>query len=154
MKSKFIYVSYIKTTPEKLWKSLTTSDDIPRWWGGGLRIQCEWKAGSPWRMSYENGRVADQGEILESHPPQHLVIRWQNEWNPELKKEGFSLCAFDLEGMEGAVKLTVTHGIDLPDSKFIEAVSAGWPMVLSNLKSLLETGEIVLKERTEQYGRG
>ncbi len=65
---------------------------------------------------------------------------------PELKAEGPSRCTFDLEPTGGAVKLTITHEIDRPDSKFIHAVNGGWPKVLSNLKSLLETGAIALQE--------
>jgi uncharacterized protein YndB with AHSA1/START domain len=151
MRSKFVYVSYIKTKQEKLWQALTTPEFIKQWWG--MNIKSDWKAASSWTMSYDDGRVADAGEIIEFNPPKRMVIKWRNEWNAELKEEGFSRCSFDLEGMNEAVKLTVTHGIDLPNSKFIEAVSAGWPLILSNLKSLLETGEVALKERTENYGK-
>jgi len=154
MKSKFVYVIYIKTAPEKLWHVLTTPEFIKRWWGGGITITSDWNVGSTWVMSYADGRVADAGEIVEFNPPKRMVIKWRNEWNPELKEEGFSRCTFDLEEIDGAVKLTLTHGIDLPNSKFIEAVSVGWPMILSNLKSFLETGEVVLKEKTERYGTG
>jgi len=77
--------------------------------------------------------------------PRRMVIQWQNEWNPELKAEGPSRCTFELEPMDNAVKLTIHHEIDRPDSKFIHAVSGGWPKVLSNLKSLLETGSAVLE---------
>jgi uncharacterized protein YndB with AHSA1/START domain len=153
MKSEFVYVSYIKTTPDKLWRSLTSPEIAKQWWGGGINIKCDWKKGSPWAMSYDDGRPADAGEILEVDPPGRMVIRWRNESNPELKEEGFSRCAIELEAMNGAVKLTVRHELDCPNSKFIAAVSSGWPLILSNLKSLLETGEVVLKERTDSYGR-
>jgi uncharacterized protein YndB with AHSA1/START domain len=153
MRSNFVYVSYIKTTPEKLWHALTTPEIIKRWWGGGLTVKSDWKPGSSWTISHADGRLADSGEILESEPPKHMVIKWRNESNLDLKKEGFTRCSIELEEMDDAVKLTVNHGIDLPNSKFIEAVSGGWPMILSNLKSLLEVGEVVLKERTESYGR-
>jgi hypothetical protein len=73
-----------------------------------------------------------------------LVIRWQNEWEPEFKAEGPSRCTIELEPEDNSVKLTITHEIDRPDSPFITAVSDGWPRILSNLKSLLETGKIVL----------
>jgi len=74
------------------------------------------------------------------------VIKWRNEFRPELKDEGYARCAMDLEPVDGTVKLTITHTMDRPDSKLIEAVSSGWPRILSNLKSLLETGEPVFKE--------
>ena len=67
-----------------------------------------------------------------------------NEWKPELKAEGPSRCTFELEPQGKAVKLTITHEIDRPGARFITAVSGGWPKVLSNLKSLLETGAIVV----------
>jgi uncharacterized protein YndB with AHSA1/START domain len=73
-----------------------------------------------------------------------MVIRWQNEWKPELKAEGPSRCTIELESVDRAVKLTITHEIDRPDSKLITAVSGGWPRILSNLKSLLETGEVAI----------
>jgi Activator of Hsp90 ATPase homolog 1-like protein len=75
-----------------------------------------------------------------------MVIRWQNEWKPEIKAEGPGRCTFELEPVGSAVKLTIIHEIDRPDSKLITAVSGGWPRVLSNLKSLLETGEIAITE--------
>jgi uncharacterized protein YndB with AHSA1/START domain len=73
-----------------------------------------------------------------------LVIRWQNQFKPELKAEGESLCTMELERSGTAVKLSITHTIEREPSKFIEAVSGGWPKILSNLKSLLETGSAVV----------
>ncbi|HTR81753.1 MAG TPA: SRPBCC domain-containing protein, partial [Bacteroidota bacterium] len=69
MKSKFVYVIYIKTAPEKLWHVLTTPEFIKRWWGGGITITSDWNVGSTWVMSYADGRVADAGEIVEFNPP-------------------------------------------------------------------------------------
>jgi uncharacterized protein YndB with AHSA1/START domain len=111
-----------------------------------VQCECDWKAGSPWKLVYPDGRVADFGEVAEADPPRLLVLKWCNEWKPELKAEGYSCCIFDLEPWTGAVKLTVTHVIDCAQSKFIEGVSIGWPKVLSNLKSLLETGTAALCE--------
>lgn len=79
-----------------------------------------------------------------------IVIKWRNEWSPEMKKEGFFRCTFDLEQTDEAVKLTIIHEIDVLNSKLIEAVAGGWPFVLSNLKTLLETGNIVSKEFKKQ----
>jgi len=152
MKSPFVYVIYIKTTPEKLWHALTTPQCMKLYWAGNMNFKSDWKVGSPWTVSYLDGQVADAGEILEFDPPKRMVIKWRNEWNPEMKEEGFSRCTFELEPTDGAVKLTVMHGIDVPNSKFIEAASVGWPFVLSNLKSLLETGEVVLKANATHQG--
>ncbi len=154
MKSAFVYVSYIKTTPEQLWHALTDPAMVKQWWGGGLLIQCDWEAGSQWAMGYDDGRPADSGEILEILPPERIVIKWRNESKAELKAEGYTRCEIVMEQMNEAVKLKITHSIDLPDSRFIEAVSGGWPMIISNLKSLLETGEVAMKEITNSYGKG
>jgi uncharacterized protein YndB with AHSA1/START domain len=144
--STFVYVTFIRTTPEKLWSALTSPTFTKEYWFG-MYQETDWKAGSSWRMVFPDGRVADTGEIVEVDPPKRLVLRWRNEFRPELKSEGYSRCTIDLEPLPDAVKLTITHEIDRTGSKFIEAVSSGWPRVLSNLKSLLETGEIVLKVR-------
>src|SRR5262249_9018610 len=102
------------------------------------------ESGSSWRLLFADGRVADTGEVLEVDPPGRLVLKWQNEFKPELKAEGPSRCTFELEQVGDAVKLTITHSIDRPESKIIAAVSGGWPRILSNRKSLLETGQIIL----------
>ncbi len=78
-------------------------------------------------------------------PPKRLALKWQNEWKPEMKAEGYSHLTMELEPMDGAVKLSIHHEMDRAESKFIQAVSGGWPSILSNLKSLLETGDVVLK---------
>jgi uncharacterized protein YndB with AHSA1/START domain len=105
-----------------------------------------WTKGSPWKLVASDGKVFDDGEIVESDPPRRLVIRWQHQNQPELKAEGASLCTMELEPTGNSVKLSITHSIEADPSKFIEAVSGGWPKILSNLKSLLETGAIVVKE--------
>jgi uncharacterized protein YndB with AHSA1/START domain len=88
----------------------------------------------------------DAGEIVEAEPPRRLVFRWQNQFKPELKAEGASLCTMELQPSGTAVKLSITHTIEREPSKFIEAVSGGWPKVISNLKSLLETGSAALQD--------
>jgi len=97
-------------------------------------------------MVYCDGTVSDAGEILEAEPPRRLVIRWQHQNKPELKAEGDSRCTLELEPTGSAVKLSIIHTIEREPSKFIEAVSGGWPKIISNLKSLLETGSIALGE--------
>jgi uncharacterized protein YndB with AHSA1/START domain len=148
--STFIYVTYIKTTPERLWSALTSKDFTRQYWLGAY-CESDWKPGSPWKLAFDDGRIADAGEIVEADPPRRLVIKWRNEWSPELKAEGYSLCTFEIEAVPGAdaeaVKLSVLHNIDRPQSAFIQAVSGGWPRILSNLKSLLETGTVVLPKK-------
>jgi uncharacterized protein YndB with AHSA1/START domain len=145
-KPKFVYVTFIRTTPQKLWSALTDPDFTKQYWFG-VHHETDWKAGSPWKLVFADGRVADAGEIVESSPPRRLVIKWRNEFKPELKAEGYSRCTIEIEPVNGAVKLTILHEIDAPGSKFIEAVSGGWPLILSNLKSLLETGKVVLEDK-------
>ena len=147
-KSEFIYTTYIKTTPQKLWDALTNPEFIKQYWFGA-HVESDWKAGSPWKLCFADGQVADAGEIVGNVPLTRLIIRWRNEWNPDFKAEGYSRCTFAIEAVENLVKLTVTHGIDKESSKFIGGISDGWPKVLSNLKSLLETGQVVMKEHVD-----
>ena len=142
-RSQFLYVTFIRTTPAKLWEALTDPAFTRQYWFG-TTIECAWTKGAPWRMVAENGTLTDTGEILEIDPPRRIVIRWRNEWSAELKAEGFSRCTIELEPVDRAVKLTIKHEIDRPDAKLITAVSGGWPQILSNLKSLLETGEVAV----------
>ncbi len=144
--SRFVYVSYIRTTPDKLWSALTNSDFAQQYWLG-IRPEAEWKAGGSWKLMFKDGRIADIGEIIEFEPAKRLSIRWRNEFKPEMKAEGWSLCTMEIEPVGEAVKLTVTHSMKREGAKFIGAVSGGWPQVLSNLKSLLETGSVVLPPR-------
>jgi uncharacterized protein YndB with AHSA1/START domain len=149
-KPKFVYVTYIRTTPEKLWAALTDQQTIRKYWFG-ITAECDWKPGSPWRLKFEDGGTADTGEILESDPPKRLVIgNWQNQFKPELKTAGTSRCTMEIEMAEyypryggKAVKLTIIHEAEAEEgAPLIEAVSGGWPKILSNLKSLLETGDV------------
>ena len=86
-KTRFVYVTYIRTTPEKLWQALTTPEFMRQYWFGS-HAESDWTAGSPWQLLFNDGSLADSGEILEAVPPRRLVIRWLNEWKPEFKAEG------------------------------------------------------------------
>jgi uncharacterized protein YndB with AHSA1/START domain len=138
--SRFVYVTYIRTTPEKLWEALLRPEFTRQYWSG-VYHEATWKVGEPWKLMIPDGRVGDSGQILEIDPPRRLVVSWRNEFVPELHEEGYSRASFLLEPIDSAVKLTVTHEMDKPASKLIDAVSNGWPSLLSSLKSLLETGE-------------
>jgi uncharacterized protein YndB with AHSA1/START domain len=143
-RSTFVYVSYIRTTPERLWSALTEDTEFMKQYWFGVHCESEWVPGSSWKMVYGDGSITDAGEIAEAEPPRRLVIRWRHEKRPELKVEGESLCTIELEPTGEVVKLTITHSIEREPSKFIVAVSGGWPKIISNLKSLLETGTVVL----------
>jgi uncharacterized protein YndB with AHSA1/START domain len=143
-KSSFVYVTYIRTAPDTLWSALTSPEFAQKYWLGA-RPEAEWKPGGSWKLIFPDGRVADTGQIVEFEPGKRLSIRWRNEFRPELKGEGWSLCTMEIApAANETVKLTVTHSIDREGSKFIAAVSGGWPQILSNLKSLLETGSVIL----------
>ena len=144
MSDRFVYVTYIRTTQEKLWEALTNPEFIRAYWFG-MTQESQWKPGASWQMKWTDGTVTDAGEIVESDRPRRLVIAWRNEWKPELTAEGFSRATYALEPVGDVMKLTVTHEIDRTGSKFIEAVAGGWPKVLASLKSFLETG-VALKE--------
>jgi len=138
--SRFVYVTYIRTTPEKVWRALIDPEFTRRYWAETWQ-ESEWKPGASWRIMIPDGTVADAGEILEIEPHRRLVLKWRNEFRPELREEGYSRLTYELEPQTESVKLTIIHEIDVPDSKLIQAVSGGWPAILASLKSLLETGE-------------
>ena len=149
-KDQFIYVTYIRTTPEKLWKALIEPELTRQFWCDTTQ-ESEWKPGASWKILMPDGRVADSGEVVEIEPNRRLVLKWRNEFRPELQAEGYSRMTYELEKEGNSVKLTVIHEIEKEGSKFIEAVSSGWPHILASLKSLLETGESL--EETREWPR-
>jgi uncharacterized protein YndB with AHSA1/START domain len=138
-KSSFVYVTYIRTTPEALWAALTTPEFMKKYWFD-MNFETDWQVGSSWRLVFPDGRVADTGKIVEIDKPKRLVLRWRHEFRPELHAEGAARCTIEIEPAGEVVRLTITHEIDKPGSKLIGAVSIGWPKILSSLKTLLETG--------------
>lgn len=149
--SRFVYVTYIRTSPEKLWAALIEPEFTRQYWAGTYQVS-DWKVGSDWKNMIPDGRVGDSGKVLVFDPPRRLSVSWRNEFMPDMKAEGHSTCTYDLEPAGSAVKLTVTHTIDTPNSKLIGGVSEGWPHLLASLKSLLETGESLLESRTWPEG--
>ncbi len=146
-KSTFVYVTYIRTTPEKLWEALTQTG-FAREFFFATTLEADWKAGAAWRSTAPDGTLIDSGEIVEIDPPKRLVVTWRNDYKPEMKAEGDSRMTYELEPKGEMVKLSVLHEMDRGQSKFIQAVSNGWPIILSSLKSLLETGESLEETRT------
>jgi uncharacterized protein YndB with AHSA1/START domain len=152
--TEFVYVTYIHTTPEKLWDALTHPSFTLRYWGIGM--QSDWRVGSVIRLQWGPGQVfrdVDQ-VVLESEPYRRLSYRWHNYqrehaelfgWSEEtfadLVKEPRSKVTFDLEPFGETVKLTVIHDDFQPDSEMLKGVRDGWPTILSNLKTLLETNQ-------------
>ena len=135
-KPKFVYVTYIATTPEQLWEALTNGDCTEKYWFGS-RIQSDWKVGSPFKIVTGVGPKDWQGEVLQCVPPRLLSYTFQVLG----RTEHFSRVVFELEQHGPVVKLTLTHDeLDEKDDNFCKGISEGWPAVLSNLKSLLEGG--------------
>jgi uncharacterized protein YndB with AHSA1/START domain len=135
-----VYVTYIRTTAEKLWRALIEPEFTRQFWFDTAQ-ESEWTPGASWRIVKADGRTADSGEVVEIEPSKRLVLKWRNEIFPEMTAEGYSRLTYEIEEQGETVKLTVTHVMEKSGSKFIKAVSTGWPMILSSLKSLLETGE-------------
>ena len=131
----YVYVIYILSTPEKVWEALTDAEISARYWE--RENVSDWKVGSHWEHRL-SGKPADVvGKVLESDPPHRLVTSWASPNDPENPAKT-SRMAIDIVEMGGKVRLTVTHA-DLDDAG-VKAVAGGWPAVLSNLKTLLETG--------------
>jgi uncharacterized protein YndB with AHSA1/START domain len=149
--SRFVYVTYIRTTTEKLWRALIEPEFTRQFWCD-TRQECEWKPGASWRLMIPDGRVGDSGEVIEIEPGRRLVLKWRNEFIPEMRADGDSRLTYELEQQGEAVKLTLIHESDKPGSKLIEGVSRGWPHILASLKSLLETGESL--EATRRWPEG
>ncbi|MDD5199392.1 MAG: SRPBCC family protein [Terrimicrobiaceae bacterium] len=146
-KSTFVYVTFIRTTPEKLWEALTLPEFTRQFFFETVQ-ESDWKVGSPWKIVAPDGAIIDSGEVLEIDPPKRLVLKWRNEYKPEARAEGYSRMTYELEPKGDMVKLTVLHEMDKGQSVFIKQVSNGWPIILSSLKSLLETGESLEETRT------
>ena len=138
-KPEFIYVTYIETTPEKLWKALTDGDFTERYWFG-VHLRSDWKIGSTFEMVRSNGTVSDAGKVVEYDPPRRLAYTFVN-LSDEYKGELPALATFVIEPHGKLVKLTLTHEGFAEGSKFLLGISQGWPAILSALKSLLETGK-------------
>ena len=135
----FIYVTYINSTPEKVWQALTDPAFTRKYWVNH-RNASDWKVGSEWRHEdYDDASLVDiVGHVVESAPPRHLVLTWASPKDAEIPDK-VSRVTFDIETY--GVRLTVTHSELEPDSAMLSGISRGWPLVLSSLKTLLETGE-------------
>jgi uncharacterized protein YndB with AHSA1/START domain len=136
-KPEFVYVTYIETTPEKLWQALTEGDFTEQYWFAH-RAASDWSVGSSYHFTLE-GEKRLEGKVLISDPPRKLAYTW-NGCSKEVRRERTSRVTFDLEPRGKAVKLTMTHdNLDEAGVTF-RGVADGWPMVLASLKSFLETG--------------
>ena len=138
-KTKFVYVTYIRTTPEKVFEAITKGEITRQYWV--LENVSDWKQGSPWKhVDHSTGQVRLVGEVLEVAPPRRLVISWAFPAE-EKNRLKHTRVAFDIEPIEDMVRLTVTHDELEAGSEMERGITEGWPRVLSSLKSFLETGK-------------
>ncbi|UQS27905.1 metalloregulator ArsR/SmtB family transcription factor [Amycolatopsis thermalba] len=135
----YVYVTYIRAGAEQVWHALTDADLTARYWGHSN--VSDWQPGSPWEHRRTDGSGAADvvGKVIESEPPTRLVITFED--SPEESREP-SVVTFLVEPHQDIVRLTVTHE-KLPNREMLNGISAGWPAVLANLKSLLETGDVL-----------
>jgi uncharacterized protein YndB with AHSA1/START domain len=140
--SDFVYVTYIKSTPQKVWDAITTPEFTRQYWGKA--IASDWQPGSEWNMVSIDGSqtVNMTGEVLESDPPSRLVISWVKPENRGDKTE-HSRVTFKIEMQGDMVRLDVIHDQLKPGSQMATSITDGWPRVLSGLKTLLETGHVL-----------
>jgi uncharacterized protein YndB with AHSA1/START domain len=136
----FVYVTYIATTPETLWKALTDPEVTTRYWQH-VNVSV-WQPGSRWehRDSGVQGVALIVGKVLESSPPKRLVLTWAFPADAE-REEKQTRVTFEIEPFRGVVRLTVTHDRLEPGSDMLHGITDGWPKVLSSLKSFLESGQ-------------
>jgi uncharacterized protein YndB with AHSA1/START domain len=134
-KPKLVYTTYIRSTPKKTWDAITKPEFTRQYWGGMANVS-DWKKGSPWQHLAKDHDAWITGKVLESAAPSRLVVTWADP--DKLKDE--SRVTFEIEAVEDMVCLTVTHGSFKTGSKMAGKVARGWPLVLSSLKTFLETG--------------
>jgi uncharacterized protein YndB with AHSA1/START domain len=138
-KPRFVYVTYVATTAEKLWQALTDGEFTRRYWGG-RRIESDWQVGSPVKHVREDGGVDWQGEVLQSERPRLLSYTFHMLISEQHRGERPSRVTFDLQPLGSVVKLTLTHDDFEAEKATLETTRDGWPAIMSSLKSLLETG--------------
>jgi uncharacterized protein YndB with AHSA1/START domain len=135
---EFVYVTYIETTPDKLWEALTNSDFSRRYWWD-THVVSDWKVGSAFSLVL-NGKTTDVGEVLEFDRPRRLSYTFHHILNEAARREPPTRVTFVLEPYDKLVKLTLTHEHFAEDSVILDPISKGWPAIMSSLKSMLESG--------------
>lgn len=144
----YVYVTYVKASPEQVWRALTDAALTARYWGH--RNESDWQEGSTWEHVRTDGSgIADvTGTVLEVRPPERLVMTFPG--SGEQRNGTPSRVTFTIEPHQDIVRLTVRHE-DIPTAADLEALSAGWPAVMANLKSLLETGDVLPQAPWEMH---
>jgi uncharacterized protein YndB with AHSA1/START domain len=137
--SEFVYVTYIAAPPQRIWDAIVSPAFTHKYWG--YDNISDWKPGSKWEhRSSETGEIGLVGKVLECDPPKRLVLTWASP-KDAANASAHSRVTFELQPIEDMVRLTVTHDQLTPGSGMQRDITAGWPRVLSSLKSFLETGK-------------
>ena len=145
-----VFEIYIRTTPERLWEAIT-DPEIRSTYNFGSRVTSDWTPGSCYEMSHPDAEAAlGEGENLEVDPPRRLVQTMVALWSDEVKSEGTSRVTWDIEAIGDSCRLTVTH--DQLREGANDELYGGWPMILSGLKTWLETGELLTTPGSLMYG--
>ncbi|QPC88139.1 polyketide cyclase [Mesorhizobium sp. NBSH29] len=139
-KTSFVYVTYIVSTPEKVFEAITRPDVARRYWGH--ENVSDWRPGSTWEhvRTNEDRTVELTGKVIEFAPPLRLVMSWASASRKD-EPDAYSRVTFSIEEYDEMVKLTVTHDELEAGGAMTSGIQEGWPIVLSSLKSLLETGQ-------------
>jgi uncharacterized protein YndB with AHSA1/START domain len=140
MKPDQQYEIWIRTTPETLWAAITEGEWTHRYFHQ-TRIESDWKPGSPMVMWMDDGRKAVESQVLEYDPHRRLSYTWAVRYNDELAREAPSRVTWEIEAYDGLCRLRLIHDRFPAESKVADEVAGGWMAILSNLKSVLETGE-------------
>lgn len=136
----FVHVTYIAAPPEKIWAALTEGE-FTRQYFFGARVESDWQAGSPVRYFRPDGALSVSGRVLQAESPRLLSFTWRVEGDPLAARLPDCIVTFKLEPLGGVVRLTLVEAHpDLPDERLLEGGRRGWPAILSNLKTLVETG--------------
>jgi uncharacterized protein YndB with AHSA1/START domain len=144
-----VFEIYIRTTPERLWEAIV-DPEIRSKYNFGAGVESDWKVGSPVMMgSPKAGGLLGEGEVLEVDPPRRLVHTLVALWSDEVKSEGASRVTWEIEPVADSCRLTVTHD-ELREGANAE-LYGGWPMILSGLKTWLETGELLTTPGSLMY---
>ena len=139
-KPAIVYTIYIAATPEQIWKALTTAE-FSRNYFSGFAIEADLKVGGAFIARAPDGSEHISGEVIECDPPKKLTVTWNVNWPGLVEKLGPTLVTYEIEEAGDVVKLTMlqSHDRDIGDD-ILSGGRAGWPAILSSLKSLLETG--------------
>ena len=144
-----VYEIYIKTTPEKLWEAIT-DPDIRAKYNFGVGVQSDWTEGSSYTSAHpQAGITIAHGENVEVDPPRRLVQTFTAKWSPDVEAEGVSRVTWEIEPVEDSCRLVVTHD-QLRDGANSQ-LYGGWPMILSGLKTWLESGELLTTPGSLMY---